>query len=98
MCVILSRLTHYNGLGQAYWDLLRAFFFKQCYYFKSIIMESVMRQQKIHEAVILANGEKFDASRLAALIQNRILLVLDGAYQFAHQMGLPVDYLMGDFD
>ncbi|MEK6731387.1 MAG: thiamine diphosphokinase [Pseudomonadota bacterium] len=57
-----------------------------------------MRQQKIHEAVILANGEEFDASRLAALIQNRILLVLDGAYQFAYQMGLPVDYLMGDFD
>lgn len=52
----------------------------------------------VSEALILANGEQILSDKIIALAQDKIVLVLDGAYHHAQEIGLHVDYLLGDFD
>lgn len=50
------------------------------------------------EVLIIANGAKPSHKRLQALAKDKLILVLDGAYDYAAQSGLKLNYLLGDFD
>ncbi len=53
---------------------------------------------KKQDGLIIANGAKPSYERLHALAKNKVILVLDGAYDYAVQSGLNINYLLGDFD
>lgn len=48
--------------------------------------------------LLIANGKALSSHRLKALAQDKLILVLDGAYQEAKKAGIPIDILLGDFD
>jgi len=56
--------------------------------------------QKINQKkwVILADGEKISAEKIKKLAEDKGVLVLDGAYEYAEKIGLAIDFLLGDFD
>jgi thiamine pyrophosphokinase len=48
--------------------------------------------------LLIADGEPLSAAKLMGLAQHRRVLVLDGAYSYAKQIGLNIEVLLGDFD
>lgn len=52
----------------------------------------------LNKVLIVADGEKLTKERLVQLPEPDLVVVLDGAHNYAREMELQVDYLLGDFD
>lgn len=52
----------------------------------------------VEKALIIANGEKLSQARIKSLANDTLIVVLDGAYQYARTLDVKIDYLLGDFD
>lgn len=57
-----------------------------------------MPKLPLPNALIIADGDKPCHDKVLQLAQKKTIVVLDGAYQYAVDMGLKIDYLLGDFD
>lgn len=57
-----------------------------------------MPNSKPLNALIIADGDKPCHDKLKSLAKSKQVIVLDGAYEFALQSGVEIDYLLGDFD
>lgn len=51
-----------------------------------------------HKAFIIADGAKPAVDRLQTFARDKMVIVLDGAYHYAKDAGVRIDYLLGDFD
>ncbi len=48
--------------------------------------------------LLIANGQPLSCNKLAQLVVNRSVMVLDGAYEYVKDCDVPIDILLGDFD
>lgn len=67
-------------------------------YFKIMSSHHIIKDDQ-EPALIIANGESCSAELLGQLLEwSPTVMVLDGAWERVHELGIKIDVLLGDFD